>query len=196
MDATSDERAKTKLKDILENDCPVELKLAIRAASDKGASSWVTAMPMFDHGTVLHKRDFVDAVCIRYGWQLRDLPTTCGCGEAMDLTHALNCKRGGLRIIQHNEVRDTIAQCMQEAGCSAVGIEPELIPLEGEEFESKSVNKQDEARSGVNCWGFWYRQRQAFFDVKVISPFAKSNLKQSPTQMSMDRGSRKSSALT
>lgn len=27
------------------------------------------------------------------------------------------------------------------------------------------------------------RQRQAFFDVKVISPFAKSNLKQSPTQM-------------
>ena len=45
------------------------------------------------------------------------------------------------------------------------------------------MNKQDEARSDVNCWGFWYRQRQAFFDVKVISPFAKSNLRQSPTQM-------------
>lgn len=134
VDATSNERAKTKLKDI----CPEELTVAIRAASDKGASSWVTATPLFDDGTVLHKRDFVHAVCIRYGWQLRDLATVCGCCEAMDLTHALNCKRGGLRIIQHNEVCDTIAECMQEAGCSAVGSEPELMPLEGEEFESKT----------------------------------------------------------
>ena len=182
-DAAADERAKTKLKDILENDCPQELKVAIRAASDKGASSWVTATPLFDHGTVLHKRDFVDAVCIRYGWLLRDLPTSCMCGEAMDVQHALNCKYGGLRIIQHNEVRDTIAQCMEEAGCSAVGIEPELMPLEGEEFEYKTANKQDEARSDIKCSGFWVRLRQAFFDVKVISPFAKSNLKLEPAQM-------------
>src|SRR4051794_37090762 len=36
----------------------------------------------------------------------------------------LDCKLGGLRIIQHNEVRDTIAQCMKEAGHTAVEIEP------------------------------------------------------------------------
>ena len=140
-------------------------------------------MPLFDHGTVLHKRDFVDAVYIRYGWALLDLPTTCGCGTAMDVQHALNCKYGGLRIIQHNEVRDTIAQCMEEAGCSAVGIEPELMPLDGEEFEYKSANKQEEARSDIKCSGFWQKLRQAFFDVKVISPFANSNLKLEPAQM-------------
>ena len=93
VDAKSDDLAKAKLKEILENECPPELKIAIRAASDKGASSWVTALPLFEHATVLHKRDFVDAVCIRYGWGLHDLPTTCSCGKAMDIQHAL--KEGG-----------------------------------------------------------------------------------------------------
>ena len=74
----------------------------------------------------------------------------------MNIQHALDCKLGGLRIIQHNEVRDTIAQCMREAGCTAVEVEPQLQPLEGEEFEYKSANKEDEARSsaavsGVHC---------------------------------------------
>ena len=182
VDAASDERAKLRLKQILENDCPHELKIAIRAASDKGASSWVTATPLYDHGTVLHKRDFVDACYIRYGWAL-DLPTTCKCGVAMDVQHALDCKLGGLRIIQHNEVRDTIAQCMEEAGCTAVGIEPELMPLDGEEFEYKSANKDQEVRSDIKCVGFWSKLRQAYFDVKVISPFARSNLRVEPAQM-------------
>ena len=46
---------------------PDEMKLALKACSEKGASSWVTAVPTYDHGTVLHNGEFVDAVCIRYG---------------------------------------------------------------------------------------------------------------------------------
>ena len=65
VDAKSDEAAKAKLKEILEQDCPEKLKIAIRAASDKGASSWVTALPLFEHASVLHKRDFVDVCHIR-----------------------------------------------------------------------------------------------------------------------------------
>src|SRR3954469_12795441 len=82
---------------------------------EKGASSWVTATPSFDHGTVLHKGEFVDACYIRYGWTLLNLPTKCACGAAFDVQHALDCKLGGLRIIQHNEVRDTIAQCISRS---------------------------------------------------------------------------------
>ena len=114
VDKESDERFKAKLELILQH-APPELKLAVRAASEKGASSWVTASPSFDHGTVLHKRDFVDACYIRYGWTLLDLPLSCACGTAMNIQHALDCKLGGLRIIQHNEVRDTIAQCMADS---------------------------------------------------------------------------------
>ena len=50
------------------------------------------------------------------------------------LQHALDCKLGGLRTIQHNEARDTMAQFMREAGFSPVETEPALQPLSGEEF--------------------------------------------------------------
>ena len=52
---------------------------------------------------------------MRYGWTLLDLPISCACGNAFNVQHALDCKLGGLRIIQHNEVRDTIAQFMRGA---------------------------------------------------------------------------------
>ena len=66
VDKESDARFKAKLAATLQ-DAPPELKLAVQAASEKGASSWVTASPSFDHGTVLHKGQFVDACYIRYG---------------------------------------------------------------------------------------------------------------------------------
>ena len=182
VDKQSDERFKAKLDRVLA-EAPPELKLAVQAASEKGASSWVTASPSFDHGTVLHKGEFVDACYIRYGWTLLDLPVTCACGTASSVQHALDCKLGGLRIIQHNEVRDTIAQCMREAGHTAVETEPQLQPLDGEVFDYKSANKDDEARSDIKCCGFFSNMRQAYFDVKVVSPFARSNVHLKPAQL-------------
>src|SRR6185437_5197409 len=90
------------------------------------------------------------------------------------MCNTLDCKLGGLRIIQHNEVRDTIAQFMREAGLNAVELEPQLQPLDGEAFDYKSANKDDEARSDIKCCGFWSNLRQAYFDVKVVSPFAEA----------------------
>ena len=183
VDKESDERFR-RIRDMIINAADEKLKHAVTAASEKGGSSWVTACPSYEHGTVLHKRDFVDACYIRYGWELLNLPTTCGgCGEAFDVQHALNCKHGGLRIIQHNEVRDTIAQCMKEAGHIAVETEPLLQPLEGETFENKSANKDEEARSDIKCCGFWGKLQQAYFDIKVVSPFARSNARLEPAQM-------------
>ena len=182
IDSESEARFKAKREAILERATP-ELKQAVIAASEKGASSWVTASPSYDHGTVLHKRDFVDSCYMRYGWTLLDLPISCACGNAFNVQHALDCKLGGLRIIQHNEVRDTIAQFMREAGLKAVELEPQLQPLDGEAFDYKSANKDDEARSDIKCCGFWSNLRQAYFDVKVVSPFARSNAHLDPAQL-------------
>src|SRR4051794_18439225 len=96
-DNESDARNKAKREEILKKASP-ELKRAVIAASEKGASSWVTACPSYEHGTVLHKRDFVDASYIRYGWELLDLPTTCVCGTAFNVQHALDCKIGGCEL--------------------------------------------------------------------------------------------------
>ena len=70
--------------------------------------------------------------------------------------------------------RDTIAGFLREAGHLSVEVEPQLQPLSGEEFEYKSANKEDDARSDIKCTGFWRPLRQAFFDVKIISPMARS----------------------
>ena len=63
---------------------------------------------------------------------------------------------------------------MREAGHHVVETEPQLQPLDGEVFEYKSANKDDDARSDIKCMGFWSKLRQAFFDVKVVSPYARS----------------------
>ena len=39
-------------------------------------------------------------------------------------------------VIQHNEVRDLLAQCMREAGHSVVETEPKLQKLSGEVFNT------------------------------------------------------------
>ena len=53
VDNQNEARSKARLDFVLEN-APPELKLALKAATEKGASSWVTAAPSYDHGTVLH----------------------------------------------------------------------------------------------------------------------------------------------
>jgi len=81
---------------------------------------------------------------------------------------------GGYRTIQHNEVRDVMAKAIKDAGYRAVETEPLLQPLTGEAFERKSANTDDDARSDIKCTGFWRRMRTAYFDIKVVSPYAKS----------------------
>ena len=46
------------------------LQRAIAVARQKGASSWLTAIPSIEHETTLHKGDFLDAIYIRYGWDI------------------------------------------------------------------------------------------------------------------------------
>ena len=49
-------------------------------AQMKGASARLTALPLQDEGFVLNKREFFDALSLRYRWQLKRLPLKCVCG--------------------------------------------------------------------------------------------------------------------
>ena len=50
------------------------LQTAIGVSSEKGASTWLTTLPLADHGFTLHKGAFRDALCLRYGWVPQELP--------------------------------------------------------------------------------------------------------------------------
>ncbi len=148
---------------------------AVELASEKGASTWLTALPTSAHGFELSKAAFRDAVHLRYGWRPERLPSHCACGRAFDVSHALSCPTGGFPTIRHNELRDLCATLLTEV-CSGVSIEPTLQALDGEALPSAS-NTSAEARSDISANGFWGgRFERTLFDVRVFNPNVPSNL--------------------
>ena len=83
----------------LKTTLPIQLQRAMTVSSEKGASSWPTALPINEHGFALHKGAFRDALCLRYGWKPSQLPNQCICGKQFTVEHALNCARGGFPSI-------------------------------------------------------------------------------------------------
>ena len=47
---------------------PPDLRRAVEVALEKGASSWLTALPLERHGFGLHKGAFRNALCLRYNF--------------------------------------------------------------------------------------------------------------------------------
>ena len=158
----------------LKTKLPRHLRRAVELGSEKGASSWLSALPIEEHGFELHKGAFRDALCLRYNWQPSHLPSNCVCGQAFTVEHALNCHTGGFPTIWHNEVRDFTANVMTEV-CH-VCTKPHLQLLSGESLTYFTANTDDEAHLDISAQGFWGDQHQrAFFDVRVFNPNARSN---------------------
>ena len=129
-------------------------------------------------GFSLSKSEFWDAVYLRYGLPLKRLPSHCDCSKVYTAQHALSCKKGGFVTLRHNELRDNIAEMLQEV-TNDVRIEPTLQPLTGEE-QSVGVNVSVEARANISARRFWYRGRKAFFDVRVFDLNAQRHENKTP----------------
>ena len=133
-------------------------------ANEKGVSSWLTVIPIKAHGFDLHKGDFRDSLCLRYGWNPPSLPSTCSCGTSFSIDHALNCPFGGFPSIRHNGIRDFTATFMRVVFGNVV-TEPILQTLFGETLLPRSAIRSDDARLDIKTNGFWGCGRQsAFFD--------------------------------
>ena len=58
----------------LRNSLPEKTKRAVDLTAEKGASSWMTVIPVKEMDLNLNKREFKDAVNLRYDWQINDVP--------------------------------------------------------------------------------------------------------------------------
>ena len=77
--------------------CPQKQRM-IEAASETGASAWLTSLPLKSNGFYLEKQAFWDATRIRYNLPLQRIPKICSCGSPFDIQHAFNCHKGGMVI--------------------------------------------------------------------------------------------------
>ena len=152
-----------------------DFQRVITLAAEKGASSWLTCRPIKRHGFALTKGEFRDGIHLRYNWLPPRLPSSCGCGSAFSVSHALSCPTGGFPTLRHNEVRDVTASLLKRVA-NNVAVEPHLQPVTGEQFRHRCTIKEDQARLDVAASGIWGgRFERTFIDVRVFNPHAPSN---------------------
>ena len=121
-------------------------------------SSWLTPLPLKTENYILNKREFFDAVAIKYRWLLKRLPILCACGNFFTTDHAMSCLKGGFIHQRHDIIRDTLSKIFEEV-CTDVSIEPPLLPITGED-QAINVNTADEAPLDIAARGFWQRGRR------------------------------------
>lgn len=153
----------------------------VELAAEKGASNWLTVIPIKETNFNLNKREFRDAIKLRYDWEIADLPAMCTCGDFLTVDHAMVCRHGGLIIQRHNEIRDLEAEMLRMV-CTDVETEPVLKEITGEEL-NRGANRAPDTWLDIHARGFWDRQQSAFFDVRVCHPNADSHREPSPKQL-------------
>ena len=155
-----------------------EIKRMVEVTQETGASNWLSSLPIKAKGFSLNKQEFFDALALRYGWPIKDLPDLCPWGKSFTEHHAMFCSKGGFICNRHNEVRDIIGEILKEI-CDDVAIEPHLQPLSGETFVHKTANTDPAARVDISARGFWTRGQRAYFDIRIFDPMAPSHRNQS-----------------
>jgi hypothetical protein len=149
---------------------------------------WLLVSPSTVNGTELSAQEFCDAFLLRYTRCPPDLPIQCdGCQQKFSVCHALECKRGGLVISRHNEIRDELSGLASKAfSPSAVCDEPRIHTSRAAERRSnhgKPVspavkrlfqNNCTEDRGNILVQGLWARGTDCIIDVRITDVDSKS----------------------
>ena len=81
----------------------------LQRARDNDLGVWLSVIPVESNQFDLSAQEFHDILAIRYHKPLLNLPPKCdGCGATSSLDHCLICRKGGLVVQRHNEIRDAI----------------------------------------------------------------------------------------
>jgi hypothetical protein len=157
----------------------------------RDTGQWLTMPPSIVNGTELSAQEFRNSVLLRYARTPADLPTHCdGCDQKFSVRHALECKKGGLVISCHNEIRDEPVDLASKALTpSAVRDEPrihtscpaELLTTTDQNLVIRNLHKrQGEERGDVVIRGLWQQGPDAIIDVRITDLDAKSNISRAP----------------
>ncbi|KAG1665091.1 hypothetical protein GQR58_019562 [Nymphon striatum] len=110
---------------------------------EKGTSCWLTTLPIKDIGYSLSKRKFFDAIRLRYGWPLNNIPSKCACGDGFTTQHAFSCKKGGFVTQRHNQLRNITKKHVPVGSDRLFDIELIYSRIIGVQASARNLNLQD-----------------------------------------------------
>ena len=134
----------------------------------RGGSPWLSLVPLDELSLGLDRCAFRDAVALRMGLPFPDpLPSQCpSCGGEFDISHALQCKRGGWVTRRHLEVLRAWKRYLIRGGYSTVREEPLLRPLPPGSVARHGTTLEMDARADLVARG--EGGRDWYFDVAII----------------------------
>ena len=143
---------------------------------------WLSVTPTLISGTLLSAQEFRDSLHLRYAHTPPGLPSLCdGCGSSFSVSHGLECKKGGLVLLRHNEIRDELASLASQALTpSAVRDEPLIQPSRGMESAPStqdvasiqhhlSKSQLADERGDLLIRGLWSTGSESIIDVRVTN---------------------------
>jgi hypothetical protein len=116
----------------------------------------------------------------------------CSFLDTFSVPHALECKKGGLVISHHNEIRDELSDLASKAfSPSAVRDEPKIHTCRSPEVKSDEENEENsvkrlfrnncnEDRGDILIRGLWAQGAECIIDVRIADVDAKSNRSEDP----------------
>ena len=139
-----------------------------KSNNEKGASSWLSALPIKAIGYALNKQEFMDGICMRYGWNMKCIPTHFACEETNSVDHSLICKLGGYTSMRHNSVRDSEAQIVKDV-CSVEMFRQNTHFYHSTKTTLKRVNTAYNARLDISARGTW-NSCDKTFEIRITHP--------------------------
>ena len=82
---------------------PQKVQRGLEVAAEKGSSVWLTVLALHEMCFNLNKREFRNAIKLRFDWPVDDIPSTWVWGDIFTVDHAMICNRGGFITQRHNE---------------------------------------------------------------------------------------------
>jgi hypothetical protein len=159
----------------------------------KETGAWLSVLPSTVNGTVLSAQEFQDALSMRYAETPHNFPDKCdGCDAHFSLQHALRCKKGGLVIFRHNEIRDELVNLASRAFtpsaarneplihcCATEKVKTSLDKITTQNNHKEAATGEDE-RGDLLIRGFWTAGTDCILDVRVTDTDSKSCCKRTP----------------
>ena len=150
----SEERSQNLLTSTLD-DMPLGHQHCMTQGKSMGA--WLTILPTNVCGTILSKDEFHDGIYLQYGYTPPDLLLQCnGCHQCFSVEHALQCKKRGLVVAQHNEICNEVRHLAAIAFTpNAVCNEPsihQVAPCMEMNAQAKTQNLTTDTLPAVKHW--------------------------------------------